>query len=350
MRNAVLVSWALFAWITPAALAGALGWTGIWGSGSAFADYLMPLPVAGGALHLPSFLVVSALLLTQPWAGRAGGLVYGVLLAGALAGVTLLLDVTALKFAYTTDASGGSYWQENPLGLFALSDCLIALFFAAALGARAPTNMPEWLLSLVVVLMLPLFCVQAVLQADPRQQATFVYGGSRGGEVRGDSLVFYFTKVPPSSADFNAALPELVARHDPISNINDEDIAIYLFDSLAAAQAQDASRASYTVCLYQDGSPMLRAPGRYDCFRLHETFSERVDLAYERQDAALPQDVRRWLAQRAACAGRRQMTAPPGVYLDNQEVRACDPVRSARARDELLVQFGSDGKVADALK
>src|SRR5262245_4267905 len=37
--------WLLLAWPTPALIAGALGWKGVWGSGSALADYLIPIPV-----------------------------------------------------------------------------------------------------------------------------------------------------------------------------------------------------------------------------------------------------------------------------------------------------------------
>lgn len=48
--------WTLIAWPLPALIAGALGWEGVWGSGSALVDYLIPIPVAGGSLHVPSFL------------------------------------------------------------------------------------------------------------------------------------------------------------------------------------------------------------------------------------------------------------------------------------------------------
>lgn len=46
MRWMILV----IAWFTPAVIAGALGWRGIWGGTSAFADYLIPIPVSGGCL------------------------------------------------------------------------------------------------------------------------------------------------------------------------------------------------------------------------------------------------------------------------------------------------------------
>src|SRR3970282_2853183 len=61
MRTIILV----LAWITPAAIAGALGRSGIWGTGSAFLDYLIPFPVAGGIFHLPSFAVAAAIILSS---------------------------------------------------------------------------------------------------------------------------------------------------------------------------------------------------------------------------------------------------------------------------------------------
>ena len=50
------------AWVTPAIIAEILGWRGIWGSGSAFGDALIPIPVAGGCLHVVSFCLSAAIV------------------------------------------------------------------------------------------------------------------------------------------------------------------------------------------------------------------------------------------------------------------------------------------------
>lgn len=52
----------ILAWITPAVIAEALGWSGIWGGGSALGDYPTPIPVAGGVLHVPSFVVAAGVI------------------------------------------------------------------------------------------------------------------------------------------------------------------------------------------------------------------------------------------------------------------------------------------------
>src|SRR5262245_6062241 len=103
-RGVLFAVWAAFAWLAPAAIAGGLGWKGIWGSGSAFVDYIIPIPVAGGVLHVPSFAVTSVIVFTQPWR-ILGGYARGILLAGALIGVATLLDLDRLHLAATTGST-----------------------------------------------------------------------------------------------------------------------------------------------------------------------------------------------------------------------------------------------------
>lgn len=349
-RKLLVLLWGVIAWVTPAAIAGTLDWNGIWGAGNAFADYLIPVPIAGGFLHLPSFVLVSSILLTQPWTGKPGGYERGALLAGALVGVATLLDLNELQLSASTDAGGGWSWQEQPLGLFIVTDFLIAQLFVGAFGGRWPTGGKEWATSLALVLAIPLIYSAMSLQADPRQRNPLVHTGSRPGEVRGDESVFYYSKLPPSSDEFRQAASAVLERHDPRNNINVEDIAIHFFDSLASAQSQDSNRAVYTVCIYQDGTAASWYHGSADCFRDHESFSERLEAAYAAQDSGLPQDVRIWLARRAACTGRKPLVAPPGMFIDNQEVRSCDPARSSQAYKELLQTFEHDEKVVILLQ
>ena len=349
-RGFIFLLWAVVAWVTPAAIAGALGWKGIWGSGSAAADYLIPVPVAGGVFHLPSFILVSLVLFSQPSAGRLSGHVRGILLAGTLAGIAMLLDLNNLQLALTTDTAGGRFWQEQPLGLFIVTDCVIAQLFVRRLGGRWPEGTQEWAVSLIVALAIPAAYAAASLQADPRQQTPFVYVGERGTDQRGDERVFYYSKLSLGSDAFRQAAAVVLARHDPRTNLNAEDIAIHFYDSLAAAQAQNNSGAKYTVCLYQDGTATTWNPGNFDCFGNHESFSERLAQASGMQDKSLPQDVRSWLARRDACAGRKPLIAPAGMHMDNQEVRACDPALAERTREELLKKFEGDANALASLR
>jgi hypothetical protein len=349
-RKLTFFLWAVVAWITPAAIAGALGWKGVWGSGSALADYLIPIPVAGGVLHLPSFILVSVILFTQPWAGRLGGLVRGILVASALVGIATLLDLNKLQLAATTDMAGGRFWQEQPLGLFILTDSVIAQLFVRTLEGRWPEGTKEWAVSLIAALAIPAAFAMASLNADRRQQDPFVYTGARGTESRGDEMFFYYSKLPLGSDAFRQAASAVLVHRDPRMNMGAEDVAIHFYDSLASAQAQNKSGAKYTVCLYQDGTATTWNPGSFDCFSHHESFSERLEKSLSAQNRALPHEVRLWLARRDACVGRKLLTGPAGKYMDNQEVRSCDPVLAERTREELRRKFEGDGNVLAALK
>lgn len=348
-RKLVFVLWAVLAWPLPAAIAGALGWKGIWGSGSAFADFLIPMPVAGGALHLPSFLLVSLILFTQPWAGRLGGYVRGLLFAGTLVGIVTLLDLDKLQLAVTTDLLSGRFWQENPLGLFIVSDCVIAQLFVGALGGRSPEDARAWGISVLAALSIAALYAAVSLQADPRQKNPFVHAGAREGTTRGDEMIFYYSKLPLGSEAFRAAAAPLLEQYHPRSNINTEDIALFFFDTLATAQSQNKDGAKYTVCLYQDGTPSVWARGSHDCFSDHETFSERLEKAFRVQPAALPQDVRLWRARHEACLGRTPPAPPPGQHIDNRELRTCNPENMARMRTDLLRKFDGDAHAVAAL-
>lgn len=351
-RAGLFIIWAVLAWMVPAAIAGQLGWPGIWGSGGAFVDYLIPLPVAGGTLHLPSFLVVSAILFTQPWKGGLGGYARATLAAGALAGVVVLLDLQQLRLALTSDGVGTGIWQRQPVGLFLLSDCVLAQFFMGATGGRWPEGARQWATCLLLVLALPGVYAATAMQVDPRGATPFVFTGARAGEQRGDESVFYYSALSTRSEAFREAALAVAQRHDPASNVNSEAIAVHFFDSLASAQSQLASDAGYTACLYQDGTPASWHPGYADCFGAHESFSERVEKVYALQDPGLPAEVRAHLALRAACADRElaQRIGVPTESVENGVTRACDPARADREREDLLKRFGSDARIAELLQ
>ncbi len=72
MNKSRLLLLTLVAWPLPALIAGALGWQGVWGSGSAMTDYLIPIPVAGGVFHLPTFVLGAVTVMVLPNLGPAG--------------------------------------------------------------------------------------------------------------------------------------------------------------------------------------------------------------------------------------------------------------------------------------
>lgn len=313
--------WLLLAWPTPALIAGALGWKGVWGSGSALTDYLIPIPVAGGAFHAMTVIGFTVLLATQPrWPTLPRGLARGLLLGLSLCGVALLLDLQAVYGALTSDAPLRIRWEQNPVGLFLLTDSLIAQLFVGAFDGRWPENGREWGLSLLVAALLPAIAAHALVTQHPNYGKAFVHKGSRPGPQRGDEQVIVYTTLSVVSPSFRPQAESLAQQWHPARNMNTEDTAVLFFTSLQAAQLQDTRQAAMTYCMYEDGTPPEWQLGAGDCFSRHENFSERLARFIEAQDRALPMDERVRRARAQACEG---LALPPDPQGDLAATRSC---------------------------
>lgn len=299
-----LLLWIVVAWPVPALFAGALGWRGVWGSDSAFVDYLIPVPVAGGAFHTVTLLATTACLLLQRQVPPAlAGLARGVLLGIALAAGTFLFDVQ------------GGRWRlsENPLALFVFSDALLAQLFLAAFGGRSPHGRSQWIAAALVTVITPCAAVWLAQAAQPRRE--FQYVGSRQGPDRGDERIYVRTDIPVHASGFREAAAAYAEQWNPRSNVNTEDMAVHFFAATEAAERQDESRAALTLCLYQDGTPAAWHAGAGNCFA-HETISERAQRLFQALDPSRPQEQRLRDAGMKACEGFR----PTG---DNAASRFC---------------------------
>jgi hypothetical protein len=316
--------WLVLAWPTPALIAGALGWKGVWGSGSALGDYLIPIPVAGGVLHTMTFIGVSVLLLSQKaWPAPLQGLARGALLGLSLCGLALLLDLTAIVQAATSDAVLHRLpWQQNPVGLFLLTDSLIAQLFVGAYEGRSPASGRDWGLSLAAAILLPVLASAALVTQDPRYGKAFIYHGSRGGPERNDEEVFVYSTMPIASPSFRAQAEAEVAQWHPARNMNTEDTAVHFFTSLQAARQQDTKQAALTYCMYEDGTAAHWQPGAGDCFSQHESFFERMARFFEAQDRKLPIQERQRLAREQACEGQKR---PPYPMPNLTVTQFCKP-------------------------
>jgi hypothetical protein len=285
--------WLLLAWPTPALIAGALGWKGVWGSGSALVDYLIPIPVAGGVFHAMSFIAISVLLVSTPrWPGALRGLPHAVLFGISLVGAFLVFDLERRQLV------------QNPVGLFLLTDSLIAQLFVPAFGGRGPQNAKEWALGALAIVLLPGLAAAGLHRMDPRTGQQFVYVNSKPGQARGDNAYFVHSRLKVFGPEFKPAAEAYAQQWHPRHNINNEDIAVHFFASLPAAQIGNEHEASLTYCMYQDGTPSRWDAGKGDCFD-HETVTERAQKLFEAQPKSLPVDERVRLAREQACAGVR---------------------------------------------
>jgi hypothetical protein len=342
------IFWVLLAWPLPAVVAGALGWRGIWGSGGALTDFLIPIPVAGGVLHVPSFVICGLIVMAMPSAGEAtAGRMRAFLIGMLLAGLLMLLRLDDLLLAWQTQSRHvGSLWQENPLGLFVLSDALMALAFTA-LASQRPWLRIE-IASLLLVLLPIALPLGMVMKYSPAGQP-FLPGAGRPGPTRTDAIELVYTSLDVDSAGFRSRAEAYVASMHPRRSINSDDMAVLFTPNLNAARAGDKSAAKATLCLYEDGTPSRFLPGdaSAECFESHVSFSERFEQAYAARPAGEPADIKGYMARRAVCAGVKPI-GPDGSTggLELSSMRLCS--RLDEARTALRARYPESAAMLDA--
>lgn len=343
-----LLLWILIAWPLPALIAGVLGWKGIWGSGSALPDYLIPIPVAGGALHVPSFVVAGVIVLMMPNLGPVAAARLRALLTGmALGGVLWLLNLHDLWLAQQTGTKfSGNLWQENPLGLFLVSDAALALVFTAG-AAQRPLLRPDFLTLILLLLpaALPLGMAKPRASADPPFQA----GMNQRGETRGDEILMVFTKLDTHTADFRkqaeAWTEQPSSMAHPRFHIDAEDMAVMFTRNREAAQRLDRAQVEFTLCLYEDGAASYWLQGAADCFSDHAGFSERLARAANARPQDEPAELRRYLAGRELCAKEKFTTVASGQGLQLTSAFFCDGM--PRRREELRQKFPQESRLLE---
>ncbi len=312
--------WLLIAWPLPAAVAGALGWSGVWGSGSALFDFLIPVPVAGGALHVPSFVLTTLVVLHWPKASAANAQrLRGLLVGMALAGGLWLLDLTEVLQAWH-DGSALPYRlsQANPLGLFVLCDALVALLAFTPARAHAPRTRgrPDALALLLCVAPAAL----PVATAWPKSAAEqpFVKGMARNGPQRGDETLMVYTRLSPTATDFKARALDWASQPaqmlDPAMHVDTEDMAVLFTTQHTAAQRFQTDQAALTLCLYEDGTPPQWLPGAGDCFGPHQSFNDLLQAEHARPSgaAATPQERLQQALQALCQPGDSAAPVTPG--------------------------------------
>lgn len=334
-----LLVWGVVAWVLPALVAQALGWRGIWGSGSALADFLMPLPVAGGVLHVPSFLVAGFLLALIPAASPRNATRLRYLLLGmATAGLLWLLRLDAIWLAWQT---GGSWpaglWDTNPLGLFLLSDAALALLFT--LGGPWGRPWPDAVSALLFVL--PVLAPVSMTAKTAPERDAFLPGLSRPGPARGDLVQMVYSGRDTSAPEFRTAALAWVQqqRQLPQYQVDVDDLAVLFTPSLDGARGFDPTGATLTLCLYEDDTPATWLPGSQAaaCFSGHVTFQERFSAAYAARPAGEPPDIRHYMARREVCGGVQPLPASGDTGgLELSGPRLCARLEETRA--ELLVK------------
>ena len=352
MVAAARLVWLLVAWVLPAFIAGALGWEGVWGNRNGWVDYLTPLPIAGGFLHVITLGgTVGILLAARALPDTLRRLLPALFIAAALCGVVLMLDVQTLYLQATTDLGARSArslgLDANPLGLFLITDGLLAALYSLSDPLCRPRGGGAIVGSLVLLAALPLLTARTLVAGSSVSRSDFLPGGGVPGLSHGDDAHVIYTRLAPTDPAFRAAAERVAAQYDPSRSLF-EDQAIYFTTSLDAARSGRAETAFATYCMYEDGTAPQWLAGFDDCFGPHDSFSNVLERESRRLvDESMPQEVATFLGVLEAC--RVTARPPPSEgYVEVAALRQCgDPA----ARLEALLQgYGSDPRVRRRLE
>lgn len=346
MSRLRIALWLLVAWPLPALIAGALGWKGIWGGGSALTEFLIPIPVAGGVLHVPSFLLATALVILLPdaspaAASRLRALLFGMLFAGVLWLMNLHDIVLALR-----DSQPLPYrlWDANPLGLFVAGDALLALFFTMSAPQRPWLRLEWWTLLLMAV---PLALPVNMSLPRPSTDRPFEPGMSHHGKSRGDEELMVFTRLDPQAADFRqraeAWANEPASMAHPRFHNNAEDMALRFTRNREASRRMDLAKVEMTLCQYEDGTPSHWLPGAEDCFAGHDSFSDRLALAFAQRPRDEPQELRAYFSARSLCDQVRPPAFEQSRGTQLAATSVCDSL--AQTREKLLEKYPDEPRL-----
>ncbi len=300
MHYVVLV----FAWITPAAIAGVLGWTGTWGTGSAFGDYLIPIPVAGGVFHVPSFLIAAGIILANRHStGQLARYLPVLAFVVLTAALSLMIDFDRLNaWLFTNYDPSGSPLRldSNPLLLFIASDAFWVGAYALMRGFSSPAR--SWFAPPLV----PAVAI-AISAVDYHTSGpAFELGGVTSTGERGEEIHTVFTSASYDEAAFLDWTKQRGASVLPWQNVNTEHVAVLFSNDMQAIKwgrfdQLDNSNTIATVCLYEEDQTTVPHPGYFDCFAERNTVEQEVAVLIERESTGLGRDIDDWYARLLLC-------------------------------------------------
>jgi len=334
MRILILV----LAWLTPALIAEMLGWRGIWGSGGAFGDYIIPIPVAGGAMHVPSFAVLALIVFANRRKAESGRSYLPLLtFCIAAAGLAAMLDFDRLNSWLFTDYEpyGSPFRLErNPLFLFVTTDALWAGIYLLTIGKASPVR--YWL----VLPLVPLVVIAGQALAYRTGSPVFKIGPAFPGSTQGEETRMIYTPVPYEVAGFLDWLDKSSLSR-PWMNPNAEHVAVVFTNSLQSMERyweKDAETGDEdivaTICLYEEDQSVVPYAGYHDCFAGHETADETLDRLTTEESTGLGRDIDSWYALARLCD---DVNVPDTSSTDIKRAGMCQGMH--RVYPERLRQF-----------
>ena len=303
--RAVSFGFLLAAWALPALVAGALGWNGIWGTGSALVEFLIPVPVAGGVFHLPSFLLLWIVVASvDTWPPSVQRLLPFASFAVFVGALSLQLDHDRLLDTLTTDYDphgSALRFDDNPLYLFIACDGLSAFLYSKLRGFTSPARLWPALLLVPVAVIGTEGMTRSI--GGPR----FEVGAALPGPQRGQMRYIVFATGEYDETEILGWLESMSYLGRPWESANYEDSAIWFTNSLQLAKSHrperlDERNTVATVCYHEDDLSTRIDPGFVDCFAGRPTIDERLREWRETRYAGEARDVSAWLARADLCA------------------------------------------------
>ena len=291
-------------WFTPAMIAGMLGWSGIWGTGSAFIEYLIPIPVAGGAFHIPGLIIsfLALKILNNEDSAINHYIGYG---AFALFVVMLALHIDFPRF-YTwlvTDYQPhGSpiRFDSNAFYLFTITDAFWIWVYALAKGARLDKS------NILIAMLIPPAVLILQLVKYSVSGPDFTIGGTTPSENRGQETQYIFTTAKYDEQLLLSWLSERNYLGAPWMSPNTEHEAIVFTNSMQLIKwgkydEINTNNAIATVCSYEEEKSRSIHQGLYDCFAGRETTHMKLEQIMAEHSSGLHSWVEHWYARTILC-------------------------------------------------
>ena len=335
MNRWAFIAFAILMWVLPALIAGALGWPGIWGGGTAFSDLIIPAPITGGIFHVPSFVVALAIVKAYPtFTEQSAAVARAVLMSAVVLGLLQLIDLGRLVEVITTDVGGRLFRMEHSyIGLCMASDAIVALSWVM----RRPLEKPAPVMTSLFIIVPAALYVGSDAAGLDRLKEPFQFGRPGYTETRGDGELWIYTRLQPDDPEFREQALSYVDEYRPDDDVNVDDVAVYFTDSLQAAKNHKESPALATLCLYEDGTPDRWYDGNGDCFSNHVSFVERLNTRLAELSGSLPTDVSMYLLFIEFCTG---LDVPDGYYGGNSRIDFCNNKDRDEKRAELVQKYG----------
>ena len=294
------------AWITPAIVAGALGWRGIWGTGSALVDYLVPFTVTGGLFHVPSFVVTALAVIYLGRAATPGLARWTTVVAATvlLSAIGMQIDFDDLNRQLFTDLEtrGLSLSEENPILLFIATDALWVMLFALAVGGL-PSGRQSVLIPLLpaAVVAYPVLMHRAEI-AEPINALSYEFG--ERGEQQGQTIAWVYAPVAFDEQLFRRWVDTSPLVSAPWERDNAQHTAIYFLGSMDAIERRrftDPANYVGTLCLYEEDRSVIAHRGKADCFAGRMTLVQRQARLLAENRTGLGEDIDQWYARALMC-------------------------------------------------